>query len=376
MRTPLAWLNLWHDKARSLTALAGASFAVILILMQLGFFRSVLHTASILYDQLKCDVVITSVNYRQMLKTGTFPKTRLTSVAAVPEVVETSPMSISMQLYRNPENGRKRSILVVGVDPRRDDVAVVSPEQRETILRNDAVLLDRQSRPEYGPRHVGLRSQIGDRAVNVTGLLELGCGFGADGTVVVNDVTFANLFPPRTTEEISLGLVRLRPGSDVAAVVEKLKAALPPDVVVQSRADFIAQEQYYWVVKTSVGVIFGLGVLVALAVGTAIVYQVLSTDVAKRMPEYATLKAMGYSSGYLTRVILVQAATIGIVGFIPGWLIALGLYAVTAQQASLWMEMGTLMPSVTFVLCVFMCCLSGLASLRKVYTADPAELFA
>ena len=41
MKIPLAWLNLWHDKTRSLVAIAGVAFAVILILMQLGFLGSV-----------------------------------------------------------------------------------------------------------------------------------------------------------------------------------------------------------------------------------------------------------------------------------------------------------------------------------------------
>lgn len=376
MRTPLAWLNLWHDKARTLTALAGAAFAVILVLMQLGFFRSVLHTAGVLYDQLKFDVVISSLNYRQMLKTGTFPRDRLIAAAALPEVADTSPVSIALQLYRNPETGKKRSILVVGVDPTDDLVRTVTPELREQIYTVGNVLLDIYSRPEYGPRYVGLRSQIGETAVHITGMIEIGASFGADGSVITSDATFAKVLYPRTKNDISLGLIKLKPGSNPQAVVARLREMLPRDVVVQTRAEFIAQEEYYWVVKTSVGVIFGLGVVVALLVGTAIVYQVLSTDVAKRMPEYATLKAMGYSSGYLTRVILLQAATIGVVGFIPGWLISLGLYAVAGTQAFLWMQMGTLIPSITFILCVLMCCLSGLAALNKVHTADPAELFA
>ena len=86
MRTPLAWLNLWHDKTRTATALAGTAFAVVLVLMQLGFFRSVLKTARIVYDDVKFDVVITSVKYRQMLKTGYFDKVRLTQARSLPDV--------------------------------------------------------------------------------------------------------------------------------------------------------------------------------------------------------------------------------------------------------------------------------------------------
>jgi putative ABC transport system permease protein len=375
MRTPLAWLNLWHDKGRTATALAGTAFAVILVLMQLGFFKSTMFTATILYDQVDFDVVLTSVRYRQMLKTGFFDKQRLTQAAQLPEVRNALPLSVSLQLYRNPETGKKRSILLVGIDPRRHYLKMVTAEQIATVLPPNRVLLDRESRPEYGPRYEGLESEIGDRRVKVTGLFNLGCGFGADGTVVTSDETFANFFYPRTINQISLGLLQLQEGTDVGATVAKLREILPRDVVVQSRAEFLQQEETYWTVKTSVGIIFGLGVVVALMVGTAIVYQVLAADIAKRMPEYATLKAMGYSSGYLSGVILTQAAAIGAIGFVPGWILAIGLYAVTRAQANIRMEMGLVMPIVVFFLSVLMCCVSGLASLRKVHSAAPAELF-
>ena len=61
-----------------------------------------------------------------------------------------------------------------------------------------------------------------------------------------------------------------------------------------TRAEIAAHERRHWVTKTSVGIIFGFGVFVALLVGIAIVYQVLSSDISSRLAEFATLKAIGY----------------------------------------------------------------------------------
>ena len=375
MRTPLAWLNLLHDKGRTATAMAGTSFAVVLVLMQLGFFTSVLKTARIVYDDLDFDVVITSIKYRQMLKTGYFDRLRLNEARQVPEVADAMPVMLALQLYRNPENGNKRSILVIGVDPSRNYVKVVAPEQLRLVMQADRVLMDVLSRPEYGGRYVGLTSQIGPRTAEVVGLFEMGCGFGSDGTVVTSDTNFARFFPGRTTEQASLGLIKLKPGTDPKVAAARLRELLPDDVLVKTREQFIFDEEYYWTIKTSVGVIFGLGVIVSIMVGVAIVYQVLSADIAKRMPEYATLKAMGYPAGYLTGVILTQASIIGAAGFVPGWLLAIALYAVTRAQAHIPMNMGIVMPTVVFIISVIMCCAAGLASLRKVHTAAPADLF-
>lgn len=375
MRTPLAWLNLWHDKPRTLTAVAGTAFAVVLVLMQLGFFRAVVHTATIVYDELEFDVVMTSENYRQMLKPGTFNRSRLSLAASLPEVAETSAVSLALRLYRNPENFTHRAILLVGVDPRKADFRAVTADQRRAVQRDDCILIDELSRPEFGPRAVGIQPEVSGRKLTIVGLFQMGTGFGADGTILMNESTFAAICLPRPIDDVTLGLIRLRPGADVNDVVRRLRAVVPPDVAVQTRAAFLNGEREYWVVKTSVGVIFGLGVLVSILVGTAIVYQVLSADVAKRLPEYATLKAMGYSYRYLSRIVMVQAATIGCIGFAPGLLIADVLYDVTRRHAHLWMEMGTLLPCATLAISVLMCCGSGLAALVKVRRADPADLF-
>ena len=151
---------------------------------------------------------------------------------------------------------------------------------------------------------------------------------------------------------------------------------MPDDVEVLTRAEVLGGEVRHWVWETSIGLIFQLGVVVALVVGTAIVYQVLSSDVANHLPEYATLKAMGYSGSYLASVVLQQAVVLAVMGFVPGLAISAALYGLTrvgrpnphrhdfgpgAFCARPWRWS--------------MCTISGLGALRKVRSADPADLF-
>ena len=127
--------------------------------------------------------------------------------------------------------------------------------------------------------------------------------------------------------------------------------------------------------KTSVGIIFGFGVLVAMLVGTAIVYQVLSSDISSRLAEFATLKAMGYSRRYLSWLVLEQALILAIAGFLPGLLLAEMLYQLTERMTHIPIEMTLARACSVLLLSVIMCALSGLASLAKVHSADPADLF-
>jgi len=95
--------------------------------------------------------------------------------------------------------------------------------------------------------------------------------------------------------------------------------------------EFAAREREYWK-QALPSPIFGFGVAIGFLVGAVIVYQILYTDVSDHLPEYATLKAMGYSmriSSDHSRV-----SSLSSLGFVPGVLFSTGLYAL-AQSATL-----------------------------------------
>jgi len=172
--------------------------------------------------------------------------------------------------------------------------------------------------------------------------------------------------------------VLLQPGANLEQVQAAVRDRLPEDIAVYTKAEIIRKEAQYWIQTTSIGFIFGLGVLVSFVVGTVIVYQILYTDIRDHLREYATLKAMGYGSGYLFKTVLQEALILAVMGYIPGFLLAIGLYRFTDQATAgaLPMEMG--LPRTLFVLSltVLMCGLSGLISVRRAVSADPAEVFA
>jgi putative ABC transport system permease protein len=376
MRIPLAWHNLAHEKARTATATAGVTFAVVLILMQLGFYGAVWRTATIVYDQLNYDVLISSPEYLHFSEAGTFPRLRLRQAASVPGVEAARPLYVRFNLWKHRALPRRRGILVIGMRP-RDEVfrAAEIVNVTRLLTRPDRMLLDTRSRPEFGRQSAGEQAEVGGRRLQVAGLYTLGTGFGADGDIIVSDETFVRLFPDRTVEDVSLGLVKVADGADPAQVARALDDVLPPDVQVRTRAQIAAAERNRWLWKTSVGFIFGSGVLLAAVVGMAVTYQVLSSDIANRLPEYATLKAMGYSFRYLAGVVVQQALILAVLGFVPGLAVSAVLYRVTAQLARIPIEMETSVVISVFVLSLAMCAAAALAAVNKVKRAAPAELF-
>src|SRR5437868_12926892 len=93
-RTPLARLNLLHERTRTLVAVAGVAFAALLIFVQLGFLGAVRATATLIYDRLDFDVAVLSTEYQDLVRAGTFPRDRLPRVHGLPGVVAVRPLSV------------------------------------------------------------------------------------------------------------------------------------------------------------------------------------------------------------------------------------------------------------------------------------------
>lgn len=384
MKTSLAWHNLTHNKVRTATVAAGITFAVVLIFMQLGFFGSIETTATAIYRSLDFDIAIRSREYLHLCDGGSFSRTRLDQASALPGVESVRPFHAALTVWRHPQSGSSRGILAMGIDPN-------DPAFRTTELRHQSALLahpqkaliDRATRADFGPRNgkrfgdddIGMSTEVGMREIRLAGHFEIGTGLAADGAVILGEGGFRRVFPDRPEGDVTLGLVKLAAGADPGKVAARLQDTLPQDVEALTRADVLAFERHRWVTATSIGVIFQVGVAVAMLVGLAIVYQVLSSDISAHIAEYATLKAMGYSNGYLAGVVMRQAAAMAVLGFVPGWALSEVLYRLTSHVTNLPIEMNLGRTVVVFALAASMSIGAGVLALRHAYRADPAELF-
>ena len=173
--------------------------------------------------------------------------------------------------------------------------------------------------------------------------------------------------------------IQLAPDTNAKAARDRIQQALLKqgilDVEVLTKEEIRNHEKEHWISGTPVGFIFMAGVVVAFIVGSIIVYIVLSSDVARQIGEYATLKAMGYRNGYLARVVLEQAVLMGLCAYAGASLIAVVVYYFVAGASNLpirmdWTRMGTVL-----VASLLMCCFSGFLAIQKLRKADPADLF-
>jgi putative ABC transport system permease protein len=391
----LAWLTLLHQRMRTLISLAGVAFAVILIFMQLGFLGAVERTATQLYDHLDFDLILVSSEYIDLMRSGSFPRRRLAQAHAVTGVERALPLTTGPGLWRDPRprshpamEPRRWNILTLGVQPA--DVALVFKNAERGMFRDrtelgalqtaigrlDVLLIDRQSRPEFGTAddlRPGSVFELNERRVELAGKFEIGTGFGYNGLLLASEETLTRV-TGRGSERITFGLVKLAPGVDPVAVKQRMHEEFG-DARAYTRDEINAQETKFWIETTAVGRFFRLGVAIALVVGVIFVYQMIAADIRNHLSEYATFKAMGYRQGFLFRVVLWQANLLALVGFFPGLLASLGFYELTREGARIPIGMTASRMVSVLVLTLVMCLCSGLLAVRKLRSADPADLF-
>ncbi len=397
MKTPLVALNLLHQLVRTSVAVLGVAFAILLIFMQLGFYGTAELSATTVYDALDFDLLVRSRDYLCLTSTRTFPRYRLQDTLANPAVASAAPVYIDWQLWRNKEGDAyygdttklpyRRAILVLAFnlnDPifnpsPSHDGQTPTPDNLRDLATPNTVLVDTYTRKYFGKHDPGTQTELNGVAITVVGGFTIGPGLGADGLVITSDRTYSRLAGAEEVERPALGLLKLKPGAgDPAAVKEQLQnqfSSAHRDIDILTRKEVMAKERDYWLNRTPVGVIFFLGVIVACVVGMVFVYQVIATDITDHSAEYATLKAMGYSSLYLSGVVVRQALTFAILGYIPGFLVALLLYWLGRRYEQILLFPTWERAGVVLLLSVAMCSLSGLLAIHKVKAADPADLF-
>jgi putative ABC transport system permease protein len=386
-KLPTAWLQLRYQKTRLMVALSGVIFAVVIVFMQLGIRDALFDSAVRLHEALQGDCFLISPRTTSLIGMESFPQRRLLQTLAFEEVDFVSPIYLDFAQWKNPETRNYwRNIFVIGFDLR--NLAFDLPglaENMELLKLPDQVLFDQDSRSEFGPivadfeKKGSVITEVSNkgnnRKIEVAGLFKLGTSFGSDENLIMSHLNFLRIFSNRYYGLINIGLIRLKPGTNINKFIEDIQAYLPHDIKVLSKQQLIQFEKNYWQSSTAIGFIFNLGVILGIIVGILVVYQILYTNVSEHLSEYATLKAMGYRHSYLLSMVLQQAFLIAVLGYIPGFLIANIQYEFTKNATLLPVNMSLDRAVFVFILTLVMAFVSGATAVKKLQDADPADIF-
>lgn len=379
---PIAWLQLTHSKAKFTVAVTGVVVAVLLMWMQLGFLDALYRSATSIARHLRGDLVLFSPNTKTFMQLEPFAKRHIARALGHEGVENVDALYVGMAMWKNPWNGEKRRLFVFGMEP---DYATFEAEglseQLSSTLAPDVGIFDAASRPEFGPVGTAIRNgesvaaEINGRLIRITGVTTIGAGFQADGNFVTSTANYLRIMNEPRSSTVHVGLIRLKPGTDRDQVQRDLVQLYGNEITVMTTQEVVEREYSFLTRTAPIGFVFTMGTIVGCVIGFAIVYQVLYTDISNHLPQFATLKAMGYTDRYLAAVIVQEALILAACGFIPGSILGMVLFAVAKAATMLPMYVTMDRAVQVFLLTFAMCTVSGLLAMRRLRAADPAEIF-
>jgi putative ABC transport system permease protein len=373
MTLTLAFRNLFHDRVQLVVTLVGILFSVVLMAVQLGLYLGARSMIVAAIDRADGDVWIMAYGTKNFEEAQPIDSRLRYAALSTPGVVKAIPLVTAFTEWRKPSGGSTLSVMV-GSDVEEGGLApwnIIKGSTGEMGGR-DAVFVDRTYLEDLGITGVGDVAQVGTSRVKVVGLTD-GIRSFTTSPFVFTTLNRAKGLLGMPTDKITYVLAQVAPGVSPEAVRDTLQAQLP-DVQVLTKAEFRAKSLAHWLFATGAGIALIGGAILGLVVGTVIVAQTLYASTKDHINEFATLRALGSSSGFIHRVILAQAGLSAVLGYGLGMAVALGIMVATGETA-LPILMTPALAGVLFALTVLMCAVSAIAAINKVTKIDPVVVF-
>jgi len=371
----IAWRNFVHDRVRLAVTLIGIVFSTILIGLELGMLLNFMHTTSTIVDNADADLWIAAHGVRSVDLATPLEERRRFQSLSVDGVGVAEPYLLQFAFWKKAD-GVRETVIIVGVDPHAEMglpwAMLPGRSVHDALSTPDGVIIDRSYAGKLGIDAVDQVIEINDHRARITGFTD-GIRTFTQSPYVFTSLRNARALANRGDNAITYVLIRLAQGRP-ADVVARALAARMPDVDVLSAAEFSSKSRSYWLFTTGAGTTLISSSVLALLVGAVIVAQTLYASTMDRLPEYATIRAMGGPRIYLYKIVIKQAVVGGLFGYLIGIAIVvacayLARGSSAAPEVPWWLALG--IGGIT----VLMCVAASLVSVNKVTSIDPVKVF-
>jgi putative ABC transport system permease protein len=369
----LAFRNLFHDRLRLIATVVGIVFSIVLVTVQMGLYLGFGRMVTTMIDHAAADLWIMPNGTKCFEDPSLLDARKRYRALAVEGVADAIPVVIGFADWRMP-GGATTPVFVVGSDLRSGGLHPwnLVEGRIESLSIPNAVAVDRSYFGRLGISGMGAQAEIRRRAVRVAAVTD-GIRSFTTTPYVFMDISRAHAYTGVPASKATYLLVRVSKGADIGQVRHGLLASLA-DVEVMTTSEFRNRSRSFWLFGTGAGAALFAGALLGVIVGTVIVAQTLYSSTKDHLNEFATLRAIGSSGGYIHKVIILQALINAAIGFFFAALIAAAVVRLTASTA-LPIVITPGLAAMLFALTVVMCVVSAVAAIVQVTRIDPAMVF-
>ncbi len=373
MAVKLAYRNLFHDRVSLIVTLTGIVFSVVLVAVQCGLYIGSERMIAAMLDAAKGDLWVVPLGTKSFDDPSLLIGHEKYSVLSTPGVTGSEELVVGFAAWRKPKGG-STAVLLVGSDHENGslkpwnlvDGGIGDLEAPFTVAVDDTYFA------ELGVNKNGDTAEINGVRVRIAAVTH---GIRSFTTLpyAFTSLKLARMLLDAGSNQASYALVNVDPSADLEKVREDLKARLQ-DREILTQAEFRNRSVDYWLFQTGAGSALIAGAALGMIVGIVIVAQTLYSSTKDHINEFATLRALGASAGYIHKVILIQAMLSAVVGYAIG--MALSLLVIWASKDStLYIVMTPGLALLLFALTIGMCAIAAVSAIFKVTRIDPAGVF-
>jgi putative ABC transport system permease protein len=319
-------------------AVAGLAIGVLVMFVEIGFLVAILQAQARIATLVRGDLIIMSAARTSLHDWRRFDRVRLAQALGYKQVKQAIPIYESGMLLRNPPARSVHRVIAFAFPADTMPLDIGKPTMVQKALQKpNAILFDRLSRPLFGPISVGRKIELNGQRYNVAGLVNFGPDMIMDGAVFMSEGTWLSLDPDARP---ILGVIRLKPGTNIKIAEDKLRALLPGDVTVMTPRHAYDREINFTLRTAPIGFIFGLGAVAGLVIGAIICYQTLYNQIIDCAKEYATLRAMGFPNSFFRRVMIEQGILLALASLVVGAIGAMIAYWLLGDATGMRIVLG------------------------------------
>jgi putative ABC transport system permease protein len=358
---------------RLLVTVLGVTCATLLMIVQGSLLTSFLGAASKIIDATDADLWITGRGAQCFEFPASLERRFVELAHGVAGVRETSRIYTRIASFRKPD-GDQQLVTLIGADAGAGpSFPLPFVSQNDGAQQPEALLIDESA---GGLLNVGgqlpTSVEINDLRARVVRRIS---GFSSFlGTpYVFTSYRDAARYGGLRQEETTFILVRLAADANLVDVQRQLRDRLP-NADVWTRAEFARRAQEYWASQTGAGSAILAAALLGFLIGLAVVSQAIYATTMEHIEEFATLKALGAKSGFIVRVIVLQALVSGIAGYLLGVAIS-GPVIGEVRTVIPWLSTQRWLPAAILPPILAICIVASILSVRAALAVEPAKVF-
>ncbi|MDO1584890.1 ABC transporter permease [Rhizobium oryzicola] len=371
----IARKTLLHDWRRFLPAAVAVAFSGVLMTVQGALLLGIVSANALYVTQSSADYWVGFPGTQSVELGRTVPADTAAELYAEAGVSHTEPLLIGSGDWRAAQGGGV-SVTIIGIESAADAKGldrVIPRALRNLLSAPGAIAIDAADAGKLSVK-LGDRAEINGRAVELIGFID-----GLRGLGGVNVV--ASLQTARTLDTAlpadggaTYFLYNVKRAGEGESIARRLNNRGSPPRYEVWRAGMLADmSTLYMLLDSGAGIAFVFATLIAMLIGAVITSQTLMAAVAGTIPQYATLRALGVPFPRLRKIVVEQAAWVGLAGLVASLVISLTIALLAAiYRVPFDLRISVIAGASGVVLLVAM--VACMLAIHRLRDADPASL--